>query len=75
MATTRPPRKAPAPSSTPSVPITVAAEGDLMHRVVSILDQARANVVRAVNSNMVIAYWLIGREIVQALHGGEDRAA
>ena len=63
------------PVSTPSPPITVAAEGELMHRVVSILDQARANVVRAVNSNMVIAYWLIGREIVQALQGGEDRAA
>ena len=60
---------------TPATPITVAAEGDLMHRVASILDQARANVVRAVNSNMVIAYWLIGREIVQALQGGEDRAA
>jgi len=45
-----------------------------MDRVISILDQARANVVRAVNSNMVIAYWLIGREIVQALQGGEDRA-
>ena len=45
-----------------------------MDRVVAILDQARANVVRAVNSNMVIAYWLIGREIVQALQGGEERA-
>ncbi|OGB30500.1 MAG: hypothetical protein A3F78_14710 [Burkholderiales bacterium RIFCSPLOWO2_12_FULL_61_40] len=45
-----------------------------MTRVVAILDQARANVVRAVNSNMVIAYWLIGREIVQALQGGEERA-
>ena len=54
--------------------ITVSADGDLMIRVVSILDQARANVVRAINSNMVIAYWLIGREIVQALQGGEDRA-
>lgn len=45
-----------------------------MARVSGILDQARANVVRAVNSNMVIAYWLIGREIVQALQGGEERA-
>ena len=54
--------------------ITVSADGDLMNRVVSILDQARANVVRAVNSNMVIAYWLIGREMVQALQGGEERA-
>ena len=45
-----------------------------MARVVNILDQAQANVVRAVNSNMVLAYWLIGREIVTALQGGEDRA-
>ena len=48
--------------------------GDLMDRVVSILEQARANVARSVNSNMVIAYWLIGREVVVALQGGEDRA-
>jgi len=47
---------------------------DLMDRIVSILEQARANVVRAVNSNMVIAYWLIGREIVQELQRGEERA-
>ena len=32
----------------------------LFGRVVSILEQARSNVVRAVNSNMVLAYWLIG---------------
>ncbi|MBI5141306.1 MAG: DUF1016 domain-containing protein [Nitrospirae bacterium] len=50
-------------------------EGDsLFHRVASILDQARGNVVRSVNSNMVLAYWLIGREIVLELQGGEDRA-
>jgi predicted nuclease of restriction endonuclease-like (RecB) superfamily len=48
--------------------------GDLMDRVVSILEQARANVARSVNSNMVIAYWLVGREVVVALQGGEDRA-
>jgi len=57
-----------------SVLISTSSDGNLMDRVVSILDQARANVVRAVNSNMVIAYWLIGREIVQALQGGEERA-
>jgi len=54
--------------------IGVPEGADLVGRVVTILDQARANVVRAVNSNMVLAYWLIGREIVQALQGGEDRA-
>lgn len=47
---------------------------DLFDRVVSILEQARANVVRSVNNNMVIAYWLIGREIVQELQGGDERA-
>ena len=47
---------------------------DLMGRVIVILDQARANVVRAVNSNMVIAYWLVGREIVLDMQQGEERA-
>ena len=47
---------------------------ELFDRVVSILDQARDNVVRAVNSNMVLAYWLIGREIVSALQKGDNRA-
>jgi predicted nuclease of restriction endonuclease-like (RecB) superfamily len=51
-------------------------EGDnLFDRVVSILEQARANAVRTVNHNMVIAYWLIGREIVQEIQSGEERAA
>ncbi|MDO9542165.1 MAG: PDDEXK nuclease domain-containing protein [Kiritimatiellia bacterium] len=51
-----------------------SADSRLFDRVISILEQARSNVVRAVNSNMVVAYWLIGREIVQALQGGEERA-
>lgn len=46
----------------------------LFDRVVSILEQARGNVVRAVNANMVTAYWLIGREIVHELQGGQERA-
>ena len=46
----------------------------LLERVVSILDQARSNVAKAVNCNMVIAYWLIGREIVEKIQGGEKRA-
>lgn len=56
----------------------VAAEHPdaLFGRVVSILEQAQGNVVRAVNTNMVLAYWLIGREVVQELQGGgEERAA
>jgi DUF1016 N-terminal domain len=46
----------------------------LFDRIVSILDEARGNVVRAVNTQMVLAYWLIGREIVLELQGGEKRA-
>ena len=46
----------------------------LFDRVVSILEEARGRVVRAVNTGMVTAYWLIGREIVEALQGGEERA-
>ncbi len=46
----------------------------LFDRVVSILDQARGNVVRAVNTNMVLAYWLIGREIVEEVQRGKGRA-
>jgi hypothetical protein len=46
----------------------------LFSRVVTILENARPNVVRSVNSNMVLAYWLIGREIVQELQGGKERA-
>ncbi len=47
----------------------------LFDRVAAILDAARSNVVRVVNSRMVLAYWLIGREIVQELQGGDERAA
>ena len=50
-------------------------EGDnLFDRVVFILEKARANVVRSINNNMVVAYWLIGREIIQEIQGGEERA-
>lgn len=50
------------------------SDNALFDRVVSILEQARGNVVRAVNTSMVTAYWLIGREIVQELQGGDERA-
>lgn len=56
-------------------PTLMRPEGkNLFDRVVSILEQARSNVVRAVNNNMVIAYWLIGREVVQQIQGGDERA-
>ena len=53
----------------------MSKDGDrLFGNVSRILDDARGQVVRAVNSSMVIAYWLIGREIVQELQNGEERA-
>ena len=45
-----------------SLPI---GEATLNGQVVTILERARANVVRSINSQMVIAYWLMGREIVE----------
>ena len=56
------------------MPGIVVEDGRLFDRVFSILEQARVNVVKTVNSNMVIAYWLIGREIVLEIQQGEDRA-
>jgi predicted nuclease of restriction endonuclease-like (RecB) superfamily len=52
----------------------LSADNALFDRVAFILEEARGNVVRAVNTNMVLAYWLIGREIVQELQGGKGRA-
>lgn len=48
--------------------------GRLLERVVSILENARAEVVRSVNSAMVIAYWQIGSELVESHQGGARRA-
>lgn len=59
----KPKGKAPAVKSDP-----------LFDRIVSILEHARGNVVRSVNTNMVLAYWLIGREIVEEVQRGKGRA-
>ncbi|MDR1349417.1 MAG: PDDEXK nuclease domain-containing protein [Zoogloeaceae bacterium] len=47
----------------------------LMQRIVQILEAARERVVRTVNAATVTAYWLIGRELVEAIQQGEQRAA
>lgn len=64
-------QKSPAKHLRKSAP---SADMRLFDRVAAILDQARGNVVRAVNTNMVLAYWLIGREIVQEIQCGKGRA-
>ena len=57
------------------LPAPSSALDDLFDRLVAILDRARDRVVRSVNSEMVLAYWHIGREIVQIRQNGEARAA
>lgn len=46
----------------------------LFERVREILDAARSNVARSVNTEMVRAYWLIGQAIVQDEQQGTKRA-
>jgi len=53
---------------------SLAAPTALFDRIAGILEQARARAVRAVNSEMVVAYWQIGREIVEHLQQGATRA-
>ncbi len=49
-------------------------EARLYERVAAILDEARGRVARTVNTAMVHAYWLIGREIVEVEQKGNERA-
>ena len=46
----------------------------LYKRIASILEQARGQVARTINTAMVQAYWLVGREIVEVEQAGEQRA-
>jgi predicted nuclease of restriction endonuclease-like (RecB) superfamily len=46
----------------------------LYARIRDILESARSNVARSVNTTQVIANWLIGREIVQEEQRGQGRA-
>jgi len=47
---------------------------DLFARVRDILESARTNIARTVNSSQVVANWLIGREIVEHKQSGSHRA-
>jgi predicted nuclease of restriction endonuclease-like (RecB) superfamily len=53
---------------------SATGEDALFRRVVDILEAARGQVARSVNTAMVQAYWLIGREIVQVEQRGARRA-
>jgi hypothetical protein len=47
----------------------------LYERIRQILESARSNLARTVNTTQVVANWLIGREIVEEEQRGEKRAA
>jgi hypothetical protein len=49
-------------------------EDELYKRIAGILESARSQVARTVNTAMVHAYWRIGREIVLVEQGGATRA-
>jgi predicted nuclease of restriction endonuclease-like (RecB) superfamily len=53
---------------------TNSEAASLFKRIAHILGSGRGRVLRTINHETVLAYWLIGREIVQALQGGEARA-
>ena len=49
-------------------------KSNLYQRIYQIIESARGNIVRAVNIQMVQAYWLIGREIVVEEQKGRKHA-
>jgi predicted nuclease of restriction endonuclease-like (RecB) superfamily len=51
------------------------ASGDLYSQIASILQEARQSAYRAVNFAMVVAYWEIGKRIVEHEQGGNTKAA
>ena len=53
---------------------TSSEAASLLERVARILESGRGRVLRTINQETVMTYWLIGREIVKALQGGETRA-
>jgi len=46
----------------------------IFERIRDILESARTNVARTVNTTQVMANWLIGREIVEEQQQGKKRA-
>lgn len=54
--------------------VTATVIPPLYERVREILDAARSNIARTVNTTQVVANWLIGREIVEEEQQGKRRA-
>ncbi len=56
----------------PAAPVDIEP---LYERIHAILADARTTIARTVNTQMVRAYWLVGREIVEEEQAGQTRAA
>lgn len=67
-------RKPPATTLQQAAPPQSAEPSPLFDRVVAILEAARSRATRAVHSQMVLAYFQIGREIVVQIQRGDARA-
>ena len=60
-----------------SIPLALSTNRELaslFEHVAGILELGREHVLRTINHETVLPYWLIGREIVQVLQDGEARA-
>jgi predicted nuclease of restriction endonuclease-like (RecB) superfamily len=55
--------------------IELKNQSDLFGRVADIIEASRAKIVRSVNHTMLVAYWHVGREIVEEVQKGDPRAA
>ena len=62
-------------STTAISPATPTDIEPLYGRIHAILADARTTIARTVNTQMVRAYWLVGREIVEEEQAGQTRAA
>ena len=52
----------------------ISKPGNIYNRIREIIETARGNIAYAVNTEMVRAYWLIGKEIVNEEQRGRSRA-
>ncbi len=60
---------------TPPLPTAATPDPTLMARIRDIWEASRQQAIRSVNSAHVCANWLIGKQIIEAEQGGEQRAA
>jgi hypothetical protein len=65
--------KRPSGEKAPAVEVVESVETELYAKVCRYIARARAKVYAVANTEMVVAYWNVGREIV-AKQGGAERA-